>query len=218
MAKATRGRAAAGRRARTRATRMAPEDRRDQLLECAVEVFARRGIGRGGHAEVAARARVAVATVFAYFRTREELQAAVLAEVAHEFEALADRCLNGEGTAPRALVEFAAAFAASVDERPHHTRVLLEWSTSIREEIWPLYLAFHERMRRRLQATVRRGQREGLIAVAIDAETSSLILIGVGHLITQMRFTHWPRAKVLRFQHATLRSAIGADALAAALA
>src|SRR5262245_6016768 len=111
MAKAPRVRSATANRVHARAARMAPEDRRDQLLECAVQVFARRGLGRGGHAEVAEQARVAVATVFAYFKTREDLQVAVLAEVARTFEALADRCLSTEVEAPRALVEFAAAFS-----------------------------------------------------------------------------------------------------------
>ena len=89
---------------------------------------------------------------------------------------------------------------------------------SIRDETCPLYLAFHERMRRRLMAAVRRGQRSGRIPKSVDAETASLMLVGVGHLVTQMGFTRWPTAKVRRFQHATLRSAIGAKALAAALA
>ena len=38
-----------------------------------VEVFARRGIGRGGHADIAEIAQVSVATVFNYFPTREDL-------------------------------------------------------------------------------------------------------------------------------------------------
>ena len=53
-----------------RRTRLSPEARRDQLMECAVEVFSRRGIGRAGHAEIAEQAKVSVATVFNYFNTQ----------------------------------------------------------------------------------------------------------------------------------------------------
>ena len=42
--------------ARQRANRLSPEDRRRQLLDCAIRVFGRRGLGRGGHAEVASEA------------------------------------------------------------------------------------------------------------------------------------------------------------------
>ena len=48
-------------------------------MECAIEVFSRRGIGRAGHAEIAEQAKVSVATVFNYFNTREELVDEVLA-------------------------------------------------------------------------------------------------------------------------------------------
>ena len=64
-----------------RRTRLSPEARRSQLMECAIEVFSRRGIGRAGHAEIAEQAKVSVATVFNYFNTREELVDEVLAEI-----------------------------------------------------------------------------------------------------------------------------------------
>ena len=64
-----------------RRTRLSPEARRDQLMECAIEVFSRRGIGRAGHAEIAEQAKVSVATVFNYFNTREDLVDEVLAEI-----------------------------------------------------------------------------------------------------------------------------------------
>ena len=39
---------------RPRAARLAPAERRAQLLACALHVFARRGLGRATHADVAA--------------------------------------------------------------------------------------------------------------------------------------------------------------------
>ena len=61
--------------------RLAPEERKRLLLNDAVEVFAARGIGRGGHTEIAEMGGVSVATVFNYFNTREDLVDAVLNEV-----------------------------------------------------------------------------------------------------------------------------------------
>ena len=58
--------------------RLPPEERRAQLLEIAIDVFAERGLGAARHAEIAERAGVAVSTVFAYFETREALVDAVL--------------------------------------------------------------------------------------------------------------------------------------------
>jgi len=69
--------------------RLPPEERRAQLLATALEVFARRGFGRAGHAEIAEAAGVAVSTVFVYFKTREALVGAVLAEVGRFYLELA---------------------------------------------------------------------------------------------------------------------------------
>ena len=54
-------------------------------MEISLEVFARRGIGRGGHADIAEIAQVSVATVFNYFPTREDLVDDVLNYVVRQF-------------------------------------------------------------------------------------------------------------------------------------
>jgi AcrR family transcriptional regulator len=52
------------------------------LLQHAIRVFARWGIGGARHAEIARKAKVAVPTVFFYFPTRKALVNSVLEEVA----------------------------------------------------------------------------------------------------------------------------------------
>lgn len=66
-------------------TRLSPQKRKLQLMEIALEVFAKRGIGRGGHADIAEIAQVSVATVFNYFPTREDLVDDVLTYVVRQF-------------------------------------------------------------------------------------------------------------------------------------
>ena len=51
--------------------RLPPEQRKAQLLETALEVFARRGFGRAGHAEIAEAAGVAVSPAGAVAPGRE---------------------------------------------------------------------------------------------------------------------------------------------------
>jgi TetR/AcrR family hemagglutinin/protease transcriptional regulator len=204
--------------ARRRAARLSPEDRRAQLLACATRVVARRGIGRATHAEIAAEAGVAVSTTFVYFKTRTDLVQAVLGDVERFQHALLDRHHRVDSPVPRALLDHAIAFAACVDTHPDHARVLLEWSTSIREEIWPLYVRFHDGMVRRIAETLRRGQADGSVPAHLDADDTSLLIVGAGHVVAQMKFTRQPPEKVHRFLLTLLRGAIGADAVTAALA
>ena len=204
-------------KARKRAKRLPPADRRQQLLECAVGVFAQRGLGRAAHADVARAAAVSVPTVFAYFRTRGVLVRAVLDEVARYFNVMADRFHHPESSGARALLSHAIAFATSVDSDPDYARVLLEWSTNTREDVWPLFLRFQEAMFQRCADTIRRGQKDGDIDPSIDADFASLMIVGASWMLIQMSFTRWPVERVHRFMLAQLRGALGADAIARAL-
>lgn len=203
---------------RMRANRMSPQDRRAQILSRAVEVFARRGLERAAHAEIAREAKVAVPTVFAYFRTRADLTRGVLDAIVRFYTEMTDEHFRVEIPAARALFDNAIAFAASVDRRSDYARVLLEWSSAVREEIWPLFLEFHAAMVARIEATIRRGQREGDIDADLDAENAALMLVGSAHLVLQMKFTQYPPEKLHRFLLALMRGALGPRAVAAALA
>lgn len=203
---------------RPRASRLPPDERRRQLVDHAIRVFARRGIERGGHAEVAKEAGVAVPTVFAYFRTRGDLVAAVLDDVSSYCRRLADRHLAEDRHEARALLDFAIAFAAAVDEEPDRAGVLLDWSTAVRSELWPAFLRFHEEMAGRLEEVIRRGQRRGTLPDDLDAPNAALILVGEAHLVVQMKFARTPPERIHRFLLALLRAAIGPEAVAAALA
>ncbi|MBV7297880.1 TetR/AcrR family transcriptional regulator [Enterovibrio paralichthyis] len=125
---------------RTR-TRLSPEQRKEQLLGYALEVFSKRGIGRAGHADIADMAQVSVATVFNYFSTREELVEAVLKEAQLEFHKLIARHLHlGKKNVRHSLSFITSALIDAALEDKEWLKVWYEWSTSIREDIWPEFV------------------------------------------------------------------------------
>lgn len=142
---------------------------------------------------------------------------AVLERVAQYYEELADRFHSSDAPAPNVLVAHAVAFATSVESDPDYARVSLEWSTAIRDDIWPIFLRFQEGILQRLQQTIRRGQEEGSIGQDIDPETAALMLVGSSWMLVQMSFTKWPSERVQRFLLAQVRGAIGTDAVSRAL-
>ena len=104
------------------------------------------GIGRASHAEVARAAGVSVATVFNYFPSRENLVDQILTHV-NEFlsemvEIVDDTAIFGA----RSPVRMMSTFADAANTDPDMIRVWLEWSTSIRDDTWPKYLEFQERV------------------------------------------------------------------------
>jgi len=194
---------------RPRARRLLPAERRAQLLICALRVFARRGLGEARHGEIAKEARVSVPTVFFYFPTRNELVNAVLDEVERFYLELAEQVHGRDLPAPQILLQHAITFAASVDTHPDYARVWLDWSTAIRDEVWPRYLDFQGKLVQILEKTIRRGQRTGTVAADVDPEDAALLGFSAAHMLAQMKFLRRAPEKVERFMRAVVRSVLG---------
>ena len=128
---------------RTR-TRLSPEKRKEQLLNFALDVFARRGIGRAGHADIADMANVSVATVFNYFPTREALVEEVLTQVEQHFKAMVDENLASDQPFEQQLTAICYHLIDEVVEQKDWLKVWFEWSTSVREDIWPHFVSSNQ--------------------------------------------------------------------------
>lgn len=59
-------------------THLRGEDRRDQILDCALEVFATKGFHEASIADVCARAQIARGTLYQYFGDKRDLLSALL--------------------------------------------------------------------------------------------------------------------------------------------
>jgi len=168
--------------------RLPPEARRRQLLDAAVEAFARRGLARTVHADVARRAGVAVPTVFHYFPSRDALLAAVLGELDDRFIRLAEtHHARADLPARECLRRHALAFMDAVDAAPDHVRLWLEWSTSVREDTWPSYVDFQERLVAVVAGSVARGLASGELASGLSASEAARLFVGCAHMAVMTR-------------------------------
>lgn len=191
--------------------RLSPAARRRQLLDCALRVFARRGLGRASHAEIASEAGVSVSTVFVYFPSRRRLVQAVLDEIQAFYTAMADQHHRAVVDAPTSILDHAVAFARSVETHPDHARVWLDWSTAIRDDVWPVYLSFQEQIVRKVEATIRRGRRAGSVAADVAPREAALLIVGSAHMIAQMKFTGVPAARLHRFLTRLVHGTLGTE-------
>jgi TetR/AcrR family hemagglutinin/protease transcriptional regulator len=192
-----------------RASRLDQAERRAQLLQCAMRVFARRGLGAARHAEIAEEAGVSVPAVFFYFPTREELVSAILDEVDRFLVEMAEQIHADDRPAPEILLAHARAFADSVDTHPDYARVWLDWSTAIREEMWPRYLDFQERMVTILSRTIRRWLNERGAANDVEIEDDARLMVAAAHMVAQMKFTRVQPDKVDHFLNTLVTAALG---------
>lgn len=189
-----------------RARRLTPDERRRQLLACAVQSFARHGLALANHAHVAAIAGVSVPTVFFYFKTREALVDAVLSELEGFY--LANYVVpEVQGrTAVEALSEAAQRMTGTIHSHPDYARIWLEWSVAIRSELWPRYLRLYRRMNRMWAKVIERGQREGSIRPDLDPLEEAAILTSTGTALIQAMEAGASPARLDHFQRTLIQS------------
>lgn len=192
-----------------RRRRLAPEARRAELMAVAIEVFARRGLGEARHAEIAAEAGVSVPTVFVYFPTRDALVHAVLDHVASFLMEMGAAIHAGKGPADAILLEHLRTFAESVRSAPATARVWLDWSTAVREKVWPRYMELLNAILAMVRTTLERGQREGSISAGTDPEDQARLLVGSAHMLALMQFSGAPPEKLEHFFTTLMDAVVG---------
>ena len=169
-----------------RRTRLSPEARRNQLMECAIEVFSRRGIGRAGHAEIAEQAKVSVATVFNYFNTREELVDEVLAEIERFVNQMLSQAYGDQGSIFDKIQRHVRLSVDAAYDQPDYAGIWLEWSSSVREEVWPRYTRLLDQCLELIASELQTAMDAGEITSVLSAQDLARSLTGFGYVMMQM--------------------------------
>jgi len=168
--------------------RLAPEERKRLLLNDAVEIFATRGIGRGGHTEIAELGGVSVATVFNYFNTREDLVDAVLDDVETQLLSLAEEVYSQGDEPLDAIQNHIKSFLKMCETNPAYIKVWLEWSCSIREDIWPKYISFQNKLLDMMAKQIDKAIKNGDLAPGLSASERARWLLGNSQMLVSLAF------------------------------
>ncbi len=153
-----------------------------------MRAFAAEGLSGGGHARIAELAHVSVPTVFHYFPTREALVDAVLKEVEEFFMSLALQIHARDESVASILTAHGLAFLETCDSHPDYVRVWLDWSTAIREHVWPRYLSFQEELVGIVAGTIEKGISDGQVLPSVSPDSAARLLVGNAHMAAVMKF------------------------------
>jgi TetR/AcrR family hemagglutinin/protease transcriptional regulator len=197
--------------------RLPQNDRRSQLLACALKVAARKGLGRMAHTEIARECGVAVPTAFLYFPNRRELLLAVIGEVDRFYIALGRGCHHAAQSPNEAIRRHLYAFVESIDSHPEYAQVWLEWATLVRNEegLWDAFLDFQERIIRMLSGSIRRGQTQGTVSLSVSAPDAGRLITASAYAIAQLKFMKRKDRMVQRYVDHTVALALGETVLPA---
>ncbi len=193
-----------------RAAQLPPKERREQLLQCAIKVFAEFGIGSAGHAQVAKAAGVAVPTVFAYFPTRIALIQAVTEEAEkYVFDMLRKYTVESpQLSAFERLYGLLSYWAKSTDTHPDLIKVVSNWSTSFQPDVEPLFQDYFSRVIKALAGIVREGQKNGEFGKDVDPLDAALIIQSSGNLISHLKFSKYSSARLTKYLVDVIRGAL----------
>lgn len=155
---------AAGSVTETRSTR---KDVNDAILDAALKLAASGGFDNVRQREVAARAKVALGTLYKRFRSKEELLAAAMAREAELLEKQLGAKPAAGDTIPARLAQFFAIATRHLCKQPHVAGAMIRATASGRPEIATIVTKYQGRMSGLVIAAMRgRGKLEFIDAAS----------------------------------------------------
>jgi len=167
--------------------RLSPEERRKQLLQVGLKVFASLGLEGAGHANIAKAANVSTATVFNYFPTRPILTQALIWEIKAilkaDFKIMMDEFDFQNASPESRIYHMASTYNKIIDEKPDVFKAFLMWSVSFNQELRGEFLEFQEYLLKQLEKNL-----DGHLYNRGHAR----MLLGSANQLAMMRFDDYP--------------------------
>jgi AcrR family transcriptional regulator len=155
-----------------------PVDKRRQILDAAVRVFARQGFHATRVSDIADEAGVAYGLVYHYFKSKDEVLNELFTERWSLLLAAIDEADRGSA-APRAKLEAVAAFIiGSYRHDPELMKVIIVEVTRAANSFGRTHLPEIRKAYESIERIVAEGQREGAFRGDIDPEFASLSFYG----------------------------------------
>lgn len=185
-----------------RAPRLPATERRRQILDAAVDVFARLGFATAGTADIARAAGIGEPTIYRYFANKRDLYLAAIRRSSDEIQEAWSAIAEDAPDALTALQRIGIWYYQRLQSRPEllllRTRSMSEsQDEGVAEEVREQYRAVMQFV----EQLFRRAQRDGQIAVDADVTTMTWLFMAVGSLLEQSQIlglTELTPAQVVR--------------------
>ena len=191
-----------------RAPKLSPEKRREQLIDCAIEIYVNHGIEGARRSHVALKAGVSVPTVYAYFDTRESLTEAVLKRVDTRITEIVWNAAAKDELAFDKILNVARAFSNTVELDSAIMKIWMNWSTAFENATWTLYEDLQSRVANLFCEIIGGGQTSGELSPDLDPEIAAYIIIGGGQMAAQMKLTSPAAIDIEVFLHQLVAGAL----------
>lgn len=155
------------------------DNKRERILNAAVQCFGRRGFYRTRIRDIAGLAGVADGTVYLYFRNKEALLESVFSSVMEGFLEQGRRLASGGKSAPQRLVQLVDLHLTGLGrDRDLATvfQIELRHSSRLMESLGQGYLRDYFQL---ITEILEAGQREGSVRSELDARFTARCVFGL---------------------------------------
>ena len=180
--------------------RLSPEERKQQLLQAAIDLFAEKGFGEAKHADIAKRVGISTAATFVYFPTREALLEAVADEVGQYYLALFEDIAADGDDARAVLHNLAAKVLDAVSADPNYVKVQLAWASRFDPFMRKKYRTFDDAVLSSVSAILWASEDN----ISQENRDDARILISASQTLALMKLDGEPKDKLERFTQHTI--------------
>ena len=176
---------------KSKRTRLDPEKRRQLLLDVAVTVTAKSGLGRARHADIAKLAGVAVSTVFFYFPTVDHLSKAVIDEVENVFTSIPSTIsidITSKESFSATLKKHEQYFDHIVKQNVDSASIFLEWSNAVTNPLWPVFLKFRSKYLELIRKSLMQAKLQGELKDNLDIDAITIMISMLLMLVFKMKY------------------------------
>lgn len=171
----------------TRAPKLPAEERRQQIVEAAVPIFARKGYAASGTAEIAAAAGIGEPTIYRHFENKQELYIAALRSNAERVMANWERIAAENDNPLNALLLLGQWYMLTLRENPELLALRFRSVTDAAEpEVLDEAREMYLQVLTFIEDLFVRAKEEGLLATDTDTRTMTWLFMAVGSLLDQV--------------------------------
>ncbi len=160
--------------------------RKESILEAAIDVFGKKGFQAASVSEIARKAGIADATIYKYFRNKEDLFFSIPIEKTKEFRGQLDLHLEGITGAFNKIRKFVWYFLYFFKMNPEYGRILLLEMRVSKSFVTTETYDFLKESVGQVMNIILEGQTEGVIRRDIDVYVQRHLILGVlEHIVSR---------------------------------
>ena len=172
--------------AKARARRLPAEERKRQILDAAVRVFARLGFTGTGTADIAREAGIGEPTIYRYYANKRDLYLAAIRRVSDSIREHWQQIADEEADALAALRRIGIWYFQELSERPEllalRSRSFMELHD---EEVAAVVREDYRSLVMFARGLFERAQSDGQLGPDVDIDSTTWMFVAVGALLDQ---------------------------------